>query len=108
MLFNEFKSLLEQLKNSLSCPNCRGKYDEQGMSILGTFRDESFIHLSCTNCKAQALVTAVINRHNEKRPHQGLKIRNVSSNISPITANEVIEVHNFLQTFDGSFKSLFS
>jgi len=107
MLFRELKNLLKQLIDETSCPHCEGKYKEEDIVIIGSLKDEVYLHVGCENCNSHILVNAVINRITKNRKHKGLKIRNLGRNISPITTNEVIEIHQFLDTFDGDFKTLF-
>lgn len=108
MLFRELKNLLKQLIDETSCPHCEGDYSEEDIVIIGSLKDEVYLHVGCKNCDAHILVNAVINRVKENRVHKGLKIRNLGKNISPVTTNEVIEIHQFLEEFNGDFKTLFS
>ncbi len=108
MLYSEFRSLVEQLIREVTCPSCKSKHTEADMTILGSFKDEIYLHIKCPKCNTQSLVNAAINRYRELRKHQGLKIRNLGEKVGPITRNEVVEIHNFLENFDGDFKKLFS
>lgn len=109
MLFKELKALLNQLKQEITCPSCNEHYDEAGIIIIGTIKDESHLHLICQNCGAHALVNAVINRDNKDRKHKGLKVRNLDkNNLKSITSDDVIDIHNFLEDFEGTFEELFS
>ncbi|EKD64100.1 MAG: hypothetical protein ACD_51C00072G0014 [uncultured bacterium] len=108
MLFHELKSLFAQIKRDIRCPKCKCGYADNGIKLLIAFNDECYMQMTCASCNTQAYVSAIINRYKEQRSHQDLKIRNMGAKIGPITVNEVIDVHNFLQTFDGNFKSLFS
>jgi len=108
MYYKELQNLFAQLLNETSCNNCGSDYTEDDIAIIGSLKDEVFLHLACPKCDSNAMVNAIINRYKINRKHSGLKIRHLGDNISPITANEVIEIHNFLETFDGDFKELFS
>ena len=109
MLFKELKQLLQQLKDEITCPRCNEHYDESEITIVGSLNDETYLHLTCSECGSQAIVNAVINRHNKARKHKGLKVRNLDKPLfEEVTANDVIEMHTFLENFEGDFKNLFS
>ncbi len=98
MRFHELKTLLKQLLKENSCQQCNSKYTEDDVTILGSLKDEVIMHVTCSKCQANVLVNASLSRK-----HRKLDVQN-----TPVSSNEVIEVHQFLQTFDGDFKKLFS
>ncbi|EKD49643.1 MAG: hypothetical protein ACD_63C00083G0001 [uncultured bacterium] len=109
MLFKELRQLLAQLKTEITCPNCKRHYEESEMMIAGAINDEAILHLTCSECRSQAIVTAVINRYRENRRHKGLKVRNFEKPMfKEVTSSDVMDIHNFLENFEGDFKTIFS
>ena len=102
MFFEQLRNLLRQLINDNRCPNCKSKYTENDINIIGSLQNEVFMNATCNKCHSNTLINAVLGGYRKIRKHQGL------GDTNPITSNEVIEIHQFLENFDGDFKKLFS
>jgi len=84
-----------------SCPNCKAKYSAGSINIIASTNTEALFELKCTKCESTGIANIVITPTNEKiyginRIHKG------------VSQDEVLDVKNFLNNFDGNFKKIFS
>jgi len=102
------ESVIKKLMSSIKCAVCGQRYEEDGIKILGRQEDLWFLGVSCPTCHTQCLAAAVIKE--DKAPQiitdltgaEQEKFRNVAG----LTADEVLDMHNFLKNFDGDFSRL--
>ena len=69
------------------------------MYVLEVKDSEITLLLKCRSCAALIFVRAVLNR--ELRPHE-ITIYNPNQHISE---NDILDIHNFLNNFQGDFTS---
>jgi hypothetical protein len=98
------------------CRICHRLYSDEDVSIVSRKPDMWMMVVECLDCHAKNFVAAVLN---EGDPEQAeLALRRLSSDSGsdvveieaesvvsnePITAADVIDMHQFLEDFDGDF-----
>ena len=102
MNYRELHEIIRHLKKAIQCV-CKANFANEDMQVLSTCRDEGWLCMSCHKCKNQILVHVAMHRRRNKND---LDISIHSQ--SPITPDEVIDMHNFLKMFNGDFKNLFT
>jgi NAD-dependent SIR2 family protein deacetylase len=100
MNFNEIKNTIEHLKKTCKCQQCNNRYDDKDISVIATTNIEGMMEMRCDKCKTSTLVTVIIApeieiKENNSRTHKG------------ISDNDILDVKNFLNNFDGDFKKAF-
>ncbi len=121
MNYDELQQIVRYIRKNLQCPICQKNYLNRGIEVLSTFDDQGLFHLNCTHCTNQvmvhvtisddeAIMTQTAESHQQKitaekslseRKHRSI---NIGENV---TINDVIDIHSFLNEFNGDFKSLF-
>jgi len=100
---NEIKSTVKQLTETCACLECKTKYIEDKISVIATTKNEGLFEMHCEKCNTTSLVTVMISKtvrlEGQNRKH---------SKIESISKNDVLDMKNFLQNFDGNFKKIFS
>ncbi|MCK9186604.1 hypothetical protein M0P48_04160 [Candidatus Gracilibacteria bacterium] len=103
MNINELKSTVKQLTETCECLGCKTKYVENKINVIATTKNEGLFEMHCEKCHATSLVTVIVNKtirlEGQQRKH---------SKIESITKNDVLDMKNFLQNFDGNFKKILS
>ncbi len=102
------ESVIKKLMSSIKCAVCGQRYEEDGIKILGHQEDLWFLGVSCPVCHTRCLAAAVI------REDKALKVitdlteaeQKKFRNVARLTADEVLDMHNFLRNFDGDFSRL--
>ena len=103
------ESLIKRLVASLRCGACGRRYELGNIDVLGQQEGLWFLRVFCSACRAQCLVAAVIKE--DRAPEVITDLTEVEldrfRNISTLTADDVLDMHNFLKGFDGDFSRLF-
>ena len=104
------ESIIKKLMSSIKCAVCGQHYEEDGTKILGHQEDLWFLSVSCPVCHTRCLAAAVIKE--DKAPQVITDLTGVEqekfTSVDRLTADEVLDMHNFLKNFDGDFSLLFS
>ncbi len=122
MNFNELSQIIKYLRKTLPCSHCNEPYANENIEVLSTFDDQGLFNLNCYKCQNQLLVHITISdeeKHisepNKKgkqiiRAHRAIQENNIEHQIQGtiITTDDVINMHSFLNQFNGDFKELFS
>ena len=100
--------LIKKLMTSIKCDSCGQHYEVYDVDILGHREDMWFMRVQCSICHTQCLVAAVVREG--KGPavitdltEGELKAREDDA----IEAEDVLDMHRFLEGFDGDFLGLF-
>ncbi len=80
------------------------------IDVLGHQGDLWFLQAFCLACQARYLMAAVIKE--DRVPEVITDLTEVEldkfRNVGVLTADDVLDMHNFLKGFDGDFSQLFS
>ena len=100
MNFKEIKNAVEHLQKTCKCMQCNIGYNPEDIHVIATTKIEGLLETKCNKCKTSTIVTILIApkieiKEQNTRKHQG---------ISP---DDILDIKNFLSTFDGDFKKIF-
>jgi len=91
------------------CPSCGASYDVKEIKFLGKFNSAYLLQLICKVCKLPSLVSIFIS---DSRP-KTVKVDDLTQreyekfkSQSPVSNNEIIDLHNFLKKFKGDVSSV--
>jgi hypothetical protein len=103
------------------CSVCHRGFEPDDVHVLSRKSDMWMLMVSCGECQARNFVAAVIGDGDAEEAQLALRrlgeehVRTRSSIEpeeegtpgEPVSVDDVIEIHQFLQGFDGDFKALF-
>jgi hypothetical protein len=103
------------------CSVCHRGFEPDDVHVLSRKSDMWMLMVSCGECQARNFVAAVIGdgdaeeaqlalrRLGEEhvRSRNSIEPEDVGPPSEPVSVDDVIEIHQFLQGFDGDFKALF-
>jgi len=103
------------------CSVCHRGFEPDDVHVLSRKSDMWMLMVSCGECQARNFVAAVIGdgdaeeaqlalrRLGEEhvRTRTGIEPEDEGEPGEPVSVDDVIEIHQFLQGFDGDFKALF-
>jgi len=103
------------------CTVCHRGFESDDVHILSRKSDMWMLMVSCSECHARNFVAAVIGDGDAEEAQLALRrlgeehVRDrfeVEAELQPepsdpVSVDDVLEVHEFLQGFDGDFRSLF-
>ncbi|MBI2916389.1 MAG: hypothetical protein HYY01_00190 [Chloroflexi bacterium] len=93
----QFRWLVSQIR----CSNCGQPLEASNVQLLGQQADLWFLNVFCGGCQTQALVAAMV-RETAKVAEEHM------AKEEPLTPDNGLDLHNFLKTFDGDFRTLFA
>ncbi len=104
------ENLIKRLMTSIKCGVCGQRYDVDNIDVLGHREDLWFLRVVCLSCHTQALVAAVVKEDRLPEVITDLNEAELNSfrDAGVLTADDVLDMHNFLKDFDGGFFRLFS
>ena len=104
------EGLIKRVMASMKCGVCGQRYEPDNINVLGQQEDLWFLRVFCSACQTQYLVAAVIREG--KMPEVITDLTEAESdkfrNVDKLTADEVLDMHNFLKDFNGDFSRLLS
>ena len=104
------ENLIKRLMTSIKCGVCGQRYDVDNIDVLGHREDLWFLRVVCLSCHTQALVAAVVKEDRLPEVITDLTEAELDRfrDVGVLTADDVLDMHNFLKDFDGGFFRLFS
>jgi|SRR3972149_2850404 len=103
------ENLIKKLISSLKCGSCGQNYRENNIDIVEHKDDLWFLQVLCPSCHVRCLVAAIIRENarpqviTDLTPAELEKFRDRPG----IRDEDLLEMHRFLQDFDGDFPGLF-
>jgi len=110
MNFHDLKIIVGQIKKNVKCPKCSSRYSDEDIELIGGLGDEQhFFHTTCMKCQSESVVNVSLQFDNNGAPTipNDLKRLGSAPRMGHISADEVLDMHNFLKQFDGDFNNLF-
>jgi len=101
MNLDEIKNIIDHLKKTSKCPECKAKYKMENINIIATTNAEALFELICEKCENKSIANVVFSETNPLYDAAGRKHRKISQ-------DDILDVKNFLNNFDGNFKKIFS
>jgi hypothetical protein len=104
----EKRRLVVQLVTRLRCVECGRLYDPEDFVLVHRWQDMWVLSTRCRHCDELCHVVVYMQLGIEPEPIIDLTPEEVevSDTWPPITADDLLDVHAFLQEFDGDFEML--
>jgi hypothetical protein len=101
---------IKRLITTIKCGVCGQPYEGENVRILGHRDALWFLSVFCPACRSQGLVAAVIKEGQMPRLITDLTEteRAKFRELEPVDADDLLDIHSFLEAFDGDFAHLFS
>ncbi|MFC1995488.1 hypothetical protein ACFLVM_01240 [Chloroflexota bacterium] len=95
---------------SVKCGICGQCYEIDNIGVLGHHQDLWFLRASCSACHTQCLMAVVIGEESKTEVITDLTEAELDRfrNEGMLSADEVLDMHNFLKDFNGNFSRLLS
>ena len=102
-------NFIKRLMTSMKCATCGQHYSIDNINVLGHEEELWFLRAVCSACNTQCLVAAVIKESTVSEAAVDLTEVELDrfKNVDRITADDLLDIHDFLKEFDGDFSELF-
>ncbi len=114
----DFKKIVEWLGFVLKCPICGHKYNLDKTKIIDSEQDEAYneawilIHSDCSKCKSSVMFNIEIRGPEVSSVGMVTDLTAIDSQkfsrLGPLSANEIISIHQELKGFKGDFITSFT
>jgi len=104
MDFAELHEIIKYLKKAIPCGNCNKKRISEEIVVLFTYGVEALLHIDCSHCHNQVMVHITILEQTSEKS----SINITTTPAKSISPNDILEIHTFLNQFNGDFKQLFT
>jgi len=104
MNYKEFKEIMAYIKRTVKCNQCKKKGMDDKINIIGYMYNELALHMVCAGCGNNIVIKVTL--HDDSEMEKNMSIS--QHDAPPISHNDVIDIHNFLNHFNGDFKKIFS
>ena len=112
----DFNKIVQWLAYILRCPVCGHRYNPDQTKIIDSGEDNPLagrnllVHTDCDRCKSSVVFSIAIDCPEIFSIGMVTDLTqqdtNKFKNARPITSDEVLATHEFLNTFDGDFRTL--
>ena len=104
------EGFIKRWMTSVKCGACGHRYGIDNVNVIGHYEDLWLLSALCPTCNAQCLVAAVVREGEVPQLITDLTEAELEKfrNADVLTANEVLDMHNFLADFEGNLSVLFS
>ncbi len=97
------------------CNACRRQYTVADFAVIGHREHLWMVAVSCDGCQHQGFITAVIHGRSPERVQPApVPLRELTpaerahfASTSPVATDDLLDLHLFLEEFDGDFSALF-
>lgn len=100
--------MLSQFLRNFRCNNCGQKMVKARVAVLAKSHRRVLAHVSCPHCGAEHLLTAAAEEQTAKNFKTDLTPNETERflNTSPLSSNDLIDLHQSLKSFNGDFAKL--
>ncbi len=100
---------VKELMATVTCAVCGRRYDPGNIRILYHEQDLWFVSVVCQACNTKSLVAALIKEGSGSPVVTDLTDEEMARFMEgfPVSADDALDVHAFLEEFDGDFAGLF-
>ena len=91
------KYLIYRIKQNVKCAKCNKKLSDRDLFVTEANNEQAIIECKCSKCEANFKIDAKVHKF---RPQKNL-------NNPPVNSEEINEMKEFLNKFNGDFKSIF-
>jgi len=104
------EQLIKKFMTSMKCSVCGRHYEVNDVKVLAHQEDLWFLSVACSACQTQCLVAVVIKESQPPKVITDLTEAELGKfkEMDKITADEALDMHSFLKSFNGDFSQLFS
>lgn len=101
MNYDELKFAVKHVKKTCKCVSCKRLFKDYDIHVIACTKDEALMELHCDACSCSTIVTVTLN--------SGIEVteKNTQREHRSISKNDILDMKNFLNKFDGNFKKIF-
>jgi hypothetical protein len=100
--------IIKMFLSNMKCGNCGEHCDPADIGALGHQEDTWLFSIYCSSCNSRGLIYVTIKISEEAEAVTELTEAERSYFFTPISSSDILDMHIFLEDFNGDFASLFT
>lgn len=102
--------LLSDFLKTYHCNGCGNKLTGAKVTVLGQTEYQVLAHVSCPHCGAEHMINATAQEKAAMTFRSDLLPAEIEKfhKAEPISSNDLLDLHQFLKSFNGDFKNFFA
>ncbi len=108
MNFKEIRNIVNHLIKTSKCKDCKKTFKQEDINILATTKTEGLFEIKCPKCNTITIINVILNSNKPEEDDVNIKYSPYNRTHRKISYNEVLDIKNFLNNFDGNFKKIFT
>lgn len=101
------QEILKRIVSNLRCEKCNGSFQPEEVVVLGRKENLWYLAANCSACSNQEVVAALVEGPGEPELLSDLNEFERRTFVTPVSSDDVLDVHMFLKDFNGDFYALF-
>ena len=110
MNFTDLADIIAYIEVFVPCRGCKKKYTPNNIIVIASMPMECLLAAQCPGCDVQALLNVIFTDESSpdeaKGSRKSIDVRTKGS--ARISSNDVLDIKNFLKSFEGDFREIFS
>ena len=102
------QALIQQIIENVTCAVCGHHFGKSDFQVVGRRGSVWAMRVDCRECRTRALLFAVVGDNATQTVYTDLSPEDWKrfQNNPPVSANDVIEIHECMQRYDGDFSEI--
>jgi hypothetical protein len=102
--------LLKQLISTFRCSVCRRSFEREHVRVAARQEQLWIVSVRCSLCRNQQVFWVALKENGDETILRDLSDAEEEqfAEMDPVTADEILDMHEFLANFDGDFKAFFA
>lgn len=99
---------LKRLISSCRCQFCRNRFSDERVRITAHYDDVWLLGVRCTRCRRSQAFWVALNHDSSVRLSDLTEVEEEDiARKPPLSSDDVLDIHLFLEEFDGDFQTVF-
>ena len=102
------QALIRQIVANVTCAICGHHFGKSDFQVVGRRGNVWAMRVDCRECRTRALLFAVVSEGATQTAYTDLTPEDWErfKDSPPISTNDVVEVHEYMQRYDGDFSEI--
>lgn len=103
------EQILKQLVSTFRCHVCHRGFDREHVRVAGRHEQLWIVSVRCGTCRKQQVFRIALKDNQEQtflRDVNEMEAEQFAA-MSPVSCDDVLDIHQFLDSFNGDFMSMF-
>jgi NAD-dependent SIR2 family protein deacetylase len=107
MKYPDIKNVVAHILQTCKCIQCKAEYVSNDVDMIASTKTEGLFETRCKKCNCTTIITVVLTPKVEIKKGK-ITDKYYAKSHNGISENDILDMKNFLNRFDGDFKKIFT